>query len=280
MKRLMLPVAIALSVGNLAVGNLAFADSYQTEVFGDYSKIDIDVGSEQFDFDGWSLGGTYYLNAVDNSKGPLAEAAFMDRASNVSFSLMQLDPDGSGGDFDAHTVSGLFVSKDTGWLFGLGYTNGDQDSPNLDFDTLSVTAGRYIGKNTTVVVNFAHAEEGNGPAEQDSDEYEVALRHLGQTASNMHYAVQVSLGEINEQDVDENTLTYGGSYTLYPTREVGVGVGLDFLDSDYEEATAYRVFASWFFRENASVGMSYHMLDFDEINAEEDGWTINALVRF
>lgn len=275
MKRATLLVTLALSVSNLA-----FAGSYQNDVFADYSKIDLDVGSQTFDFDGWRIGGTYYLDAVNNERGPLAEAAFVDRASNLSLSLSRIDADDFGSDFDAHTVSGLFVSKDTGWLFGLSYENGDQDSPNLDLDTLSFTAGRYVAPNTTFVVNYSHAEAGNSPAEQDTDSYEVALKHLGQTGSKMYYALEVSLGEINEEDIDQNTLSYGGSYTLYPSRNIGIGVGLDFLDSDFEEATAYRLFANWFFIENASVGLMYQMLDVDETDIEQDAWTVDALVRF
>ncbi|UTF60074.1 putative porin [Gilvimarinus sp. DA14] len=64
----------------------AAADPYQWEVGGDYQSKDYDsvvVG----DGDDYKLWGAYYLSPVTTDKGPLAEAAFLSRASNISIDL-------------------------------------------------------------------------------------------------------------------------------------------------------------------------------------------------
>ena len=57
------------------------AQAYQFEVQGQSEFIDNTVNDK--DFTG-AVQGTYYFKDVDASKGPLAEAAFINQASNVS----------------------------------------------------------------------------------------------------------------------------------------------------------------------------------------------------
>ena len=73
MKKLGLATALLLAMTG--------AQAYQFEVQGQSEYIDITVNDK--DFTG-GLQGTYYLKDVDSSKGPLAEAAFLNQASNVS----------------------------------------------------------------------------------------------------------------------------------------------------------------------------------------------------
>lgn len=57
------------------------AHAYQFEVQGQSEYVDTTVNDKNFTGD---LKGTYYFKDVDASKGPLAEAAFLNKASNVS----------------------------------------------------------------------------------------------------------------------------------------------------------------------------------------------------
>ena len=77
MKKLTLVTALLSSLA--FVGTTAHA--YQTEVNGNYNYLDPDNGSGVSTF---GASGTYYFNPVQTRNAPLAEAAFLDRASNVS----------------------------------------------------------------------------------------------------------------------------------------------------------------------------------------------------
>lgn len=59
----------------------AAANAYQAEVGGSYIYTDFDKGSNTHSF---GVDGTYYFKPVQTRNAPLNEAAFLDRASNVS----------------------------------------------------------------------------------------------------------------------------------------------------------------------------------------------------
>ena len=73
-----LAIASAL-LSALAITGTAHA--YQAEVGASAGYIDPDNGSSGSEF---GVNGTYYFNPVQTRNAPLAEAAFLDRASNVS----------------------------------------------------------------------------------------------------------------------------------------------------------------------------------------------------
>lgn len=73
MKKLGLATALLLAMTG--------AQAYQYEVQGQSEFVDAKEAHKNFT---GAVAGTYYLNNVDSSKGPLAEAAFLNQASNVS----------------------------------------------------------------------------------------------------------------------------------------------------------------------------------------------------
>ena len=64
----------------------AFAEPYQWEVEGQYQKEDR-TSSLSSSADKYNLWGKYYWSPVATDQGPLAEAAFLSRASNISLAL-------------------------------------------------------------------------------------------------------------------------------------------------------------------------------------------------
>ena len=275
MKRLFTSTAVCLIACNLAT-----ADTYETEVTGEYIQLDDSFFGVPLDADGFSIGGTYYLDPVDNSHGPLAEASFLDRASGISLDFASLSEDATDIDASAHNISGHFVSKDTGWLFGIGFVNVDIDNPDLDADQLSLTLGRYISENTSITFGWDHLELGEGDDQLDVDSYQIAVKHVAKHSSGMDHSVEAFLGGVNLEGVEENGLTYGGSYTLYPSRNFGIGASLAITDSEGLDTTSYSVFADWFITENATVGVTYLKTDVDEIDDNGNVLGVTASVRF
>ena len=82
MKKLGLATALLLAMTG--------AQAYQVEVQGQSEYVDTTANDKNFTGD---VAGTFYLKDVDASKGPLAEAAFLNQASSVSlgYSYQQYD---------------------------------------------------------------------------------------------------------------------------------------------------------------------------------------------
>jgi len=76
MKKLALASALLATLATVNV-----AQAYQTEVGAGVSVVDVDGGDQTTAV---TAGGTYYFAPVDVKDYPLAEAAFMNRASNVN----------------------------------------------------------------------------------------------------------------------------------------------------------------------------------------------------
>lgn len=96
MKKLGLATALLLAMTG--------AQAYQFEVQGQSEFID-NTANEQ-DFTG-AVQGTYYFNNVDASKGPLAEAAFLNQASNVSAAYTYGEDGQEFGDRTVHHTFGV-----------------------------------------------------------------------------------------------------------------------------------------------------------------------------
>ena len=101
--------ALVAGIG-LALSVTAQAD-YQWELGGgyQYSETDIDTRFEDgtVETNAGALNGSWYLENVDTSKGPLSEAAFLDHASDITLSGTYGEADFSdfGGEDDANGVT-------------------------------------------------------------------------------------------------------------------------------------------------------------------------------
>ncbi|GAA5012775.1 putative porin [Acinetobacter puyangensis] len=85
MKKLSLATAILASVVAMS------ANAYQAEVGGTVAVADPDYADTSV---GFGIDGTYYFNPVQIKNAPLNEAAFLNRASNVSGNIAYSDNDG------------------------------------------------------------------------------------------------------------------------------------------------------------------------------------------
>lgn len=100
MKKLGLATALLLAMTG--------AQAYQFEVQGQSEYVDTIQNDKNFT---GGVQGTYYLKDVDSSKGPLAEAAFLNQASNVSLAYnyakynekLKADKSNNGINADIHT---------------------------------------------------------------------------------------------------------------------------------------------------------------------------------
>ena len=102
---------------------------YQAEVGGSYNYLDPDNGSSVSKF---GVDGTYYFNPVQTRNAPLAEAAFLNRASNVNAHVNYGDNSGTK---DTQYGVGVeyFVPNSDFYLSGdVGRNEREIDNTNID----------------------------------------------------------------------------------------------------------------------------------------------------
>jgi hypothetical protein len=293
--------ALLAGIG-LALSVTAQAD-YRWELGGGYSagstdtKLKTPLGSRDNsnDADIFNAYGTYYLENVDTSKGPLGEAAFLDHASDIT--LFGSDGEVDFSNFDnkdgqTYGAKARYVAegpgwKLSGWLVDIGYERrepGDQEINNYNLGI-----GGYVTPNTTVVVNYSaqSLSGGNNLNEGgDTDGYSLDLEHMFLMAKG-GFKARASAGRtiISDRD-DVDTYKLGG--TWYITNNIGIGADyLNTSDNGYE-INGYSVSSEWFVTESLAVNLAYEESQPDDIrignNAKLEtdisAVTLGALYRF
>lgn len=110
MKLKLLPTIIA--AGSFFTASLAFANSYRAEISAIYGETDYDgLSSDVYDI---QIGGTYYFSAVDTTNRPLAESAFLQKASNIYIDGYYENDEQKGGTFtsDVQNTYGRRIGVD------------------------------------------------------------------------------------------------------------------------------------------------------------------------
>ncbi|MAK29214.1 putative porin [Acinetobacter sp.] len=236
MKKVTLVTALLSSLA--FVGTAAHA--YQTEVNGNYNYLDPDNG------DGVSVfgaSGTYYFNPVQTRNSPLAEAAFLDRASSV-------------------TLGGLYGDNDGTKQSSLGLS-GEYYVPNSDF-----YLGAGVARDETKVKNFSdtkttryNAEVGYLPApgllvalglqgydtKDGGDDVDPTLR--------AKYVTQVGQHDVNLEargvfgNNDNKQYYVAGDYYIDKT----LSVGADYQKDKAPNLDQWGITAKKFFNQQVSV---------------------------
>ncbi|MEZ5571445.1 MAG: hypothetical protein R3E64_05420 [Halioglobus sp.] len=270
--------ALVAGIG-LALSVTAQAD-YRWELGGGYTygKINADVKnnsaignrSEDIDENVGDLFGTWYMENVDTSKGPLNEAAFLDHASNITVfatdgqvDLNSLDrnledKDGQTYGFESRYVAEGPGWKLSGWLMDLGYEYRDLDK---SIDTYHIGIGKYLTPNTTLVVDYQTINVNNGG---DTDGYSADLSHFF-AFSHGGLKVNASAGKVVVSDAsDVEIYELGG--TWYLSNNLGLGAGYKNTSQDGYEVNTWGVNANWFITESFAMDLSYGQDDFDDID--------------
>ncbi|MEZ5501251.1 MAG: hypothetical protein R3E50_00865 [Halioglobus sp.] len=296
--------ALVAGIG-LALSVTAQAD-YRWEVGGDYTygQINADVRnnsvvgnkSEDIDENKGRLFGTYYLENVDTSKGPLNEAAFLDHASNITVfgtdgevDLSSLDRNLNDQDGQTYGINSRYVAegpgwKLSGWLFDLGYEYREPGDRNIN--VYDVGIGKYLTPNTTLVVTYESINVNNGG---DTDGYDVSLDHFF-AFSHGGLKVNASGGKVvvsNADDID----VYSVGGTWYLNNNLGFGASYENTSQNGYEVDGYAVNANWFITEAFAMDLAYGQTNYDDIKFDaavgggklelsRDAVTLGAKYRF
>ncbi|CAA0125253.1 Uncharacterised protein [Halioglobus japonicus] len=294
--------ALVAGIG-LALSVTAQAD-YQWELGGDYTygEINADVrngpnGNKSKDIDEniGQLYGTWYMETVDTSKGPLNEAAFLDHASNITVfatdgqvDLSSLnsnldDEDGQTYGFESRYVAEGPGWKLSGWLMQVGYEYADFDST---VDTYHIGIGKYVTPNTTLVVDYQSIDvDANNGGSTSTDGYSADVEHFF-AFGNGGLKVNAGGGKIVVSGADDvESYNIGGMW--YLTNNLGFGAGYQNTSQDSYEINSWNIEANWFITESFAMDLSYGQNDFDDIDLvqgklelEQDIARLGAKFRF
>jgi hypothetical protein len=238
MKKLVLTVIIsALSL------NAAYA--YQVELNGDvgYAQTSANAG----DINTSSLGGnaTYYFNNVTSNNGPLAEAAFIDRASNVSAGYGYGQTTNTNPEFRAHAfnIGGEFYVPNSNFYAAAGVNRVKVEGVSSNSGVYNVEVGILPVNNLLLTAGVASTfNQSNNQA--DPIIHAKYLTKIGVNDVNIEGGAR--FGDHN------NSYNLKGDYYLDRTLSIGATYDLQTLNNA-DDAYAIGINARKFIAENISV---------------------------
>lgn len=190
----------------LAIACAGQAHAYQAEVGGSLDTSDF--------VDSLSIGGTFYINGVNATTGPFAEAAFLDQSTYVEASFEDRDFGGSnlfGG--------GRFVDKNSGFFLDGGLQFGDLDG-------FEIGAGMYLNQNTTVLGFF----ESNDVVDVFGGKGKYLMPQDDGKYINLEAGFALGDGDF---DYSTTEISFDGDYYLDKTMSVGAGISFVSIEQNF-----------------------------------------------
>lgn len=273
----------------------ARADDFNFEVGVAYDRTDFDgsqtifapggtlIDTRDSETDDLTLFGSWYFSGLSDANGPRARAAFVDRASVLSFNYVRteasyllgrdselpsipslgLEFDGSG---DSFAVNGRLVSRDSGWFGNASLASTDVGlattfvDGSVDATVWSLGFGKYLWDNTAISLDVGQFEEGAF----DATTAALSFSHLATLGADWQFAVDLSYGRTDgDSDYDINSWLVGLSF--YPTRdfEFGLRYRVDDFSRDLLDQSGVEGFASWFVTPKLELAARYGVDDVD-----------------
>lgn len=260
MKKLGLATALLLAMTG--------AQAYQFEVQGQSEYIDGTVNDKNFT---GSVQGTYYYKNVDASKGPLAEAAFLNQASNVSLAYTYAPFDlGNLVDIESHTygVKGeaylptKFVPAYASASYSHTKLNADADIATFkdNGDRYALELGAVIAPNFLVAVGYTSVVD------------QASLDAFGIMSNGIAKAVGEALTIADDQDAITARVKYVGAID-------GTNMAIGFESGlVYGESTAYQLKTDLYLNPQLSVGASYAESSYDFSPNKAWGANVNYFI--
>ena len=230
-----LAIASAL-LSALAITGTAHA--YQAEVGASAGLIDPDNGSSSGSF---GVDGTYYFNPVQTRNAPLAEAAFLDRASNVN-AKYQYD---EVGDDERHRYgigAEVFVPNSDFYLSGNVGRDDVKFDRGGDFDetVYGAEVGYLPAPGLLLALGVKGYDEKDG---KDGADPTVRAKYVTQVGGNdINLEAYGAFGDLDEYRVK-------GDYYLDKT----LSVGADYYNNDLTNRDEWGISAKKFLNQQVSL---------------------------
>src|SRR5262245_54044412 len=151
MSRLTASSKVLWLIGTAVAVFPAQAEEFSWQLSGVTSRAELGPS----DLDSWSVDGTYYVNPIDDARGPYALASFLNPTTRVSAATTRIDT-GAVYDPTEYTLVGAYVLPGERWYVGANYAKTDRTElpafnvTRWDAKDYGALAGRYLGANTTL----------------------------------------------------------------------------------------------------------------------------------
>jgi hypothetical protein len=234
-----------LAISALAA-TFAQADDYQFDVGANLSRSNSDTIIPDSTTIG--LGIEFHFVPVDTSRGPLAEAAFINKSSRIYAVQFRTDLEETDENIDNTWIGAEVYIPDTDFYVGLDYI--DSDFGNSDW---LLTAG-YLPLENLLITTSYREEAGYDP--NISAKYLYMLDNGGSL---------VARGDYYQVEDESDLMTLGLDY--YFNRYTGIGFNLE--DSGELEK---EIHVTHFFMDDAYAGLSYSDADFGSTIAISGGF--------
>ena len=240
--------------------SVVYAQDYQFEIGAQYNAGEL----AGFDFDGYGLNAQLHLDKVDTSKGPLNEAAFLDKSSflNLAWSTVTVDLIFDDKTADETSIGGRFVTG-SNIIIEADYADQEDDS------VYSVGAGAYIGESMDVVATYTAADKA------DDSAFVVNLHGLSPLKGETAVAFDLGLAYLDDGDDAAYGISGGADY--YLNNALSIGAGAEFVSYDNADTSEISVRADYFVTPIVRLGAAFTTLGQD---ADGEAIQLNAAVRF
>jgi len=292
MKKLGLATALLLAMTG--------AQAYQFEVQGQSEYIDASDANDK-DFTG-GLQGTFYFKDVDSSKGPLAEAAFLNQASNVSLAYNYAELGTDGTDFIAHNygakaeayIPTKFVPAYASASYSHTHFDGkNSETPDGNGDRYALEVGALAAPNFLVAVGYTSVADqfaldafnvmGNGVVKavgeaatigEDQDAVTARTKYVG-NIDGTNMALGVAAGLVYGEDT-----AYQLKTDLYLTPALSVGAS--YVESSFAGTpdSAWGANVNYFITPAVAVGASYVNANAKDNTENLDTQTVGVNAKF
>ncbi len=268
MKKILLATAIvALSISAAQAG-------YQVELGGGAATTNFEdqATNQDTDFNGVAIGGTLYFNEVKGNTGPLAEAAFIERASNIGTSLSY----GKNNDFDIKTnninIGGEFYVPNSDFYAAASYGRTSSEILGIeqdDVDGYSAQIGFLPMSGLLLTAGVVGTDTTSGSQTDPA----IGIKYLTKAGIN-DFNIEGSAVFGDGAD------SYSVSSDLYLDRTFSVGASLNYSDVDLaDNSYDFGVNARKFIAPNFSVQGSISVGE-TSFNDDTVGVQIGAFYRF
>ena len=289
MKKLGLATALLLAMTG--------AQAYQFEVQGQSEYIDNTVNDKNFT---GAVQGTYYFKNVDATKGPLAEAAFLNQASNFSLAYNYGEYDEDGLDIVSHTYGAkaeAYVPTQLVPVYAsAAYSHTINDSKNNlksddQGDRYALELGAVVAPNFLVAVGYTSVADqysldafnilANGVAkaalesdtiDQDQDAITARTKYVG-AIDGTNMAVGFEAGLVYGEDTMYNLKT-----DLYLTPALSVGASYVETSANTNVDSAWGANVNYFITPAVAVGASY--VNANAVGVARDTQTVGVNAKF
>jgi hypothetical protein len=257
-----------LAIASALLSAIAFtgtaAHAYQAEVGGSLGYVDPDRGSSG---ESYGLNGTYYFNPVQTRNSPLAEAAFLDRASNVGAHISYKDVGRS--DETIYGVTGEYFVPDSDFYMSAAIGRSEVDEVGISRKNKTTTYSAELGYLPVPGLLVAAGVKGYDNKNNDGIDPTIRAKYVTTLENGKDINVE---GSASFGDLDEYFI--GADYYLDKTLSLGV----DYYDNDLENSSEFGIKARKFINPQFSLD---GRVGFGDIgNNDYNKFSVGASYRF